>query len=158
MAKSFRNCNYIDSDSIQCDAFYDANEHPTMCAIHRRTVGTDLAANGINKSDYITRRQEHEKFVSQMTMAELDIHIAEIEKVIEQEKMKLLVTRARKGAELDKLSNAERAELRKIKTPKVEKVVKSPKTTDVKGLMGKAIESMMRLGITEQQAKEKLGL
>lgn len=166
MPKNFSRCRYVDSNSIECAEYYEFDESlqddtKYLCPIHRGTVSSDLAANGINKSAYITKRQELEKACSEMSLSELDVHIAGLEKVYEEAKLALLVAKGQKGFKLDQLTEEERKERRKIQTPKVERVKKEKTAkpeTDVKGKIGKAIQSMMNLGMTEEAAKKALGV
>lgn len=149
-------CIYESEDTkVQCDSWFNSADGGSMCILHRNPISTHLAAIGINKEEYIEHRDAQAKICYEMTLPEIEEHISKIERVIEIERTNLLTARAVKSDKVNKLTEEERAERRKIKTPKLilEPAVKknSMKTDPVKYLMEKN-------GWTEEMAKMMLDL
>lgn len=129
MSIGYLRCQYETDDKVQCDSWFPGTEHAQLCMIHRDPISTHLAAIGINKENYITHRDEQAKICFAMTLAELEEHIAKVERVIELERTNLSTANAVKSDKLNKLTEEERAERRKIKTPQFVLEPKAKKTS-----------------------------
>lgn len=170
MPNFYRRCDYINSDGIQCETWYDAQGATFgVCPGHSGMISTDLASNSeagsIVKNTYIEKRQEQEKLCADMTLDELELHYAKLETMIEELKMQLLTAAATRRTKLDTLTESERAERKKIRTPRTAvssdgKVRKNAAATAKKPtLKDDPVHYMMsKHGFTEEQAKRMLGL
>jgi hypothetical protein len=99
----------------ECEVWFPSEEG-RLCIMHRNSAGPELAhLDESLKSEYIRLRNEQSVLCHKMSLDELDIHIAGIEKVIENERTKLLAARAKRSDKLQLLSDEEREERRKIK-------------------------------------------
>lgn len=168
MSDSYRRCRYFDPEGIECDTWFPFTEVESLataedirqyyCVNHRDVVSTDLAANGVNKATYIEKRKIEETLCFKMTLDELDAHIAGIEVIIEQEKLKAMTARAVKRQKIEDLTEDEREERRKIKTPRQvdpDKVKKSPGVT----LKSNPLKYMIQKnGLSRENAISMLGL
>lgn len=156
-------CHYESTDTkVQCDCWFDSSSYDRekpeskYCIIHRDAISTELAVLGVNKETYIETRDKEAKFCYEMSFEELEKHISEVEKVIEFERTKLLTARAVKSDKLEKMTDDERKERRKIKTPSVVLEPLKPKKVSVKDNPVKYL--MQQMTITEKQARTMLGL
>src|SRR5665213_2070664 len=95
-------CHYINSENgIQCESWHSVADGD-MCPVHVGMVSSVLAANGINRDEYIDARKKNEiswrdKIQGKTPQEQcniIDAHLAGIEKVIEEQKLISLVGRA----------------------------------------------------------------
>lgn len=164
MSNFHRRCAHVSETGQECEIWFSLGDDETkrLCPIHSGEVSPEQATkHEETRSLYITRRKEQEVLCANMSLDELDEHIAKIEVVIEEEKMRLLTARATKSNKLDLLSEAERAERRKIKTSRPEgsepAKPRKPKS-DIPTLKSDPVRYMMlKHGFTEEQAKRMLG-
>lgn len=140
----------------ECEVWYPSEEG-SLCVLHRGTVSVSLInADESLKGEYIRIRNEQAAQCHQMTLEQLDEHIAGIEKVIENERTKLLTARAKRSAKLQDLSDEERAERRKIKyvgsdeRPKKETKAEKLKAT----IKSDPVQYFMNMNFTREQAEE----
>lgn len=134
MAQGYVRCHYISPDGFECDSWIPSidGENHELCAVHASALSLPMASNGVNKDSYISKRNAAQFSLLAATegmsvsdkLAYYDQHIAGIEKIIEEQKMLVLTARALKQTELEGLTEAERAERRKIRTPKIERAEK----------------------------------
>ena len=113
----YRRCEYPPNinGGRECENWFPSEEG-RLCILHRSSAGPELAhLDESLKSEYIRIRNEQSVICHTMTLDELDQHIAGIEKVIENERTKLLAARAKRSDKLQLLSDEEREERRKIK-------------------------------------------
>lgn len=156
---SYIRCQFIGSDNIECEVWFDEEEHAKFCILHRDIISEASAARGDNKDRYFEIRKQEEIFCDQMSNEALDEHIASIEKHIALEKTRLLTARAKKSDRIAKMTEEEREVLRKIKVsgpivPKKDKTPRHPVTASIKNDPVKYL--MQKLNCTEEQARKML--
>lgn len=114
-------CAYIADNNLQCDVWFKTDTNETLCPIHVNAINPKLARDDENKRQtYLEQRNGEAKKCHEMTLDELALHIAEMENVLAEQKAKLMTARAVKSDKESLLSDLEREERRKIKTPKVD--------------------------------------
>lgn len=136
---SYVRCRYISPDGLECETWFPHSETTIFCPVHIGSVSLSLAANGIAKDSYIEKRNNAQLNLLEATkdmsvndaLAYYDQHIAGIEKVIEEQKMLVSTARALRQNELEKLSESERAERRKIQTPRVAREKKASSANEL---------------------------
>lgn len=114
-------CHYS-SDNLECSNWFPRGEG-NLCIVHRAAISTTLAGNGINKPEYIGARKTEELSLrdliagktSQEACSLLDEHIAKIELIIEEQKVKYLTARAVRSEVIEGLSDEERQVRRRMK-------------------------------------------
>lgn len=152
MAKSYTRCAYFNENSQQCEVWFEKDESVTglpLCDEHKRM--TDPSLGDEQKKLYIDVVNDHKKFCYQMTVEELDLHIAGIEREIEAIKTKLFATRSVRAEKLDNLTENQRKERRKIKVDSaVREEAKKKKPTIKSDPVGYL---MMTQNMTEAQAR-----
>lgn len=137
---SYRRCLYIDDAGLECERWFDANDTPERnCENHRGILPSDQPMT--DKKAYIDFVNEQQALCSKMSFDELDAHIASLEKAIEDQRTRLLASRAVRTQKLDKLTDEERAERKKYKIEKAVQAArpKAPtmKADPVKAMMAK---------------------
>ena len=160
-------CHYVSEDKIECASWFPRGEG-NLCLVHRGTISTSMAANGINKDAYLGARKEVElslrEKISGKTPQEscniLDAHIAGIEKIIEEQKLLALTARALRSEVIEGLSDEERQIRRRMKVPKSETAEKRKSSGKLIGTNEDKIAKLMAKhpGMTEMGAKMLLGL
>ena len=149
-------CHFIPDTGEQCELWFLPDvPNQTHCPVHLHA-----ASMQVNKDSYIEALNGQRKICAAMTIDELEIHIAGIETLIENQRANLLTARATKRDKLDELDEDERKERRKIQLTvnaegqmKVEKVPYSPKNPRNRTSMKKdPIEHLMKTGLTREQA------
>ena len=170
MSSSYSRCIYSDETGRQCEVFYKYEDGGSLtCAMHQGFTSPALACGNENKSEYLDLVNNTRAQCVDMTLDQLDEHIAGIERIIEAEKTKLLAARATKSEKLDLLSDDERMVRRntKITTDEAGNVIEikrgrkpnvfgidQPKKTSMKA---DPIRHMMeKFNMTEAQAREML--
>lgn len=169
MPTMHKRCIYVSPDTgIECEIWF-ASDSPDdhFCILHKDSISPSLAANGHNKDPYIQKRNEALLSLVEATrgmsvpesLSYLDQHIANIERVIEDEKLKVLTARAKRAEIIEGLSEEERKARQKIRTPKVQAAEKKSKSDSAAHAVGremlareKAIASIMKTGKTREQA------
>lgn len=153
---TYLRCTYVPDGGIQCDNWVKVEvetDSLTKCPLHLNHISPLLKQE--NKQTYIDIRNDAAKLCHDMSLDELELHIAGLELVIEQERAKLMSARSVKGDKLDKLSEEEREVRRKIKTERKEK----PETTKRVTIKSDPIKFFMQTyNISEIEAMKKLGL
>lgn len=139
---NYKKCAYVDSQDMQCpNSFFSENEDDILCPLHKNSENPKLAAtNDPIKFKYLERINRTLKWCDSMTIEEVNEHIALKEAAIEIHKTELQAMRGSRSAKLDKLSEAERAELRKIKASKPPITSVAPKAVSKKAASTKAIK------------------
>lgn len=170
-----RRCIYLDERGQQCDIWFPAVDSNKICPTHRGIISPG-SLSPENTPRYIDLVNDERKycyhFLDGTTQAQpqklifefkddlegtvyekLDVHIAFLEKVIEDMKTRLHSARDVKSEKLDALSEAERVELRKIKVSKAinPERAKSFKSDPVGNLMKKQ-------GMSKEDATDMLSL
>jgi hypothetical protein len=154
LSNNYIRCLYIGLDSIQCETWFlvDANTKPIPKYCTEHNNGADASQN---KNNFINQYNEVINQCSNMTLIELDHHIASIEAKISVLKTELTATRGIRASKIEKLTDAERVERRKYVVPKNDTLEKtrvvSMKKDPVKHLTGK-------LNITADLAKDLLSM
>ncbi len=160
-------CHYIDaSNGIQCESWHSVADGD-MCPVHRGMIGGTLAANGINKEEYITARRVAESSLREKIQNKtpqeqcniIDAHIAGIERVIEEQKLLSLTARAVRAEVIEGMTEEDRQIRRNMKVPRSEPKVKESKAR-VKGTPDEMLKAFMSKypAMTEAAAKDLLGL
>jgi hypothetical protein len=157
MSIPYRRCCYINDQGLQCETWFEANTDSKLCAPHSEIISP--SSNGHSneaKIKYIDLVNEQGALCAKMSLDELDIHIAGLEKLLEEEKARLYAARAKRTQKLDDLSEEERKVRRAIKvTRSVEEKEKKPKKAT---LASDPVKYMMqKFNLTEDQAKKMLG-
>lgn len=159
-------CHYVSPDGVECSIWIE-KKFGDLCHIHKEMVSGTLAANGVNKPEYINIRKEEELSLrarltgktNQEACVILDTHIAGIEKIIEQQKMLHATAKAIRSEVIDSMT-AEEIQVRRrmvVTSPdKPKKVGKltSNMTDDEKVANLRAKHPTM----TEKGARSMLGL
>ena len=160
-------CHFINSENgIQCESWHSVADGD-MCPVHVGMVSAVLAANGINKDEYINARKVAETSLRarlqglnpQESCNLLDAHIAGIEKVIEEQKTLSLTARALRSEVIEGMTENDRQTRRLMKVPKSEKIVKE-KQIRVKGTPDEMLTNFMKKypSMSLEAAKDMLGL
>ena len=170
--KRFR-CNYIADDGRQCEIWttYRKDEDKEFCPLHEGIIIVKKA-NGIalvdeNKQRYIDRINTQKTFCANMSIDELDNHIASMEKAMEELRTDMTAARASRADKFALLTEEEQKTRRAIKIVREMREVK--KTVPAKRepwafLASQIMKSSENLGkpISEEEAvrraKETLGL
>jgi hypothetical protein len=117
-----KRCHYVSPETgIECEIWH-TNESD-FCILHGSSA---VAPNGTAKDPYIAKRNEAMTSIAEAVkglsvpeaLAYLDSHLAGIEQVIADQKIKALAARGKKAEIIDGLSDAERTARQKIRTPK----------------------------------------
>jgi len=160
-------CHYINSENgIQCESWHSVADGD-MCPVHVGMVSSVLAANGINRDEYISARKVAETSLrarlqgldAQAQCNLIDAHIAGIEKIIEEQKLLSLTARAIRSEVIEGMSEEDRQIRRNMKVPKSESV-KRTSNPRVKGTPDEMLKAFMAKypSMTMEGAKEMLGL
>lgn len=166
-------CHYVGPNSIECEIwFLKAGESDTLCPIHKGSLSAGLVANGTaDKADFYAHRDRVVQPLVEATKGMSDSeafdyynnHIAGLERKIEELKLEAMHARALKQGKLEKLSDDEREQRRKIRPMKAEgtekkRVKSSGKLSNMTPEM--AVKSLMTKvpGMTEDGARKLLGL
>ena len=160
-------CHYINSENgIQCESWHSVADGD-MCPVHVGMVSSVLAANGVNRDEYIDARKKNEvswrdKIQGKTPQEQcniIDAHLAGIEKVIEEQKLISLVGRAIRSEVIEGMSEEDRQIRRNMKVPKSESVKKTSNPR-VKGTPDEMLKAFMAKypSMTLDGAKEMLGL
>ena len=169
MSESYTRCHYVSEQGLECASWFPRGEG-NLCVIHRGMISHAMAANGLNKPEYISARQQYESdFRASYILAEtnqekcviLDAHIAAIEKIIEQERVKSQVARALRSEVINGMSEEEIQLRRNMKVPKSESSKESkPRQGKLKGTPEDMIKQTMSKwpNMTEAGARMLLGL
>lgn len=164
---SHARCKYISPDNIECEIWFATSDQEfKLCPLHRDSIAPALAANGINKDQYIMKRSAAEISCATMTDAELDAHIAHFEAIIEEAKMNVLVGKATVRTRESKLTDDERKARRLIRAPKLQSIDSNGVKKESKASKEKAtiksnpIRFLMdrNAGLTREKAITMLGL
>jgi hypothetical protein len=165
MASTFMRCQYIAADNKQqCNTWFDSDTSvsKTLCPLHCDAIDASTAANHPEtKTAYIQQVNDDDKFCSTMDDVQLTNHIFEIEKVIARERTRLSTARANMARRVEKMSDEQRAELRKMKVSEAVKSsdkkprASSSKKKDFKSMSyDEKVQFMMNsYAMTEEQAK-----
>jgi hypothetical protein len=153
---SYTRCQYIADDDRQCEVWYRANEDQLNqhCPMHagilpRRLATTDEGS----KSAYIEVRNVELILVKDMTLEQLDSHIAELEKQIENLRARVLTSRGKRADLIEGLDEEARKARRAIRSPKVtSEKPKSASGGKIKTVED-AIQKLMKQGISRQMAE-----
>lgn len=167
MPSGYNRCHYTSPEGFECETFFPSDQG-NLCPVHLGSLSISLASHGIGKESYLEQRNNAlfsliEAMNGKSTndaLQFLDEHIAGIERVIEGEKIKVLTARAKRAELIEGLSESERKERQKIKTPKLDSNgnVKEKRVSTAKALGAdilakeKAIASLMKAGKTREQA------
>src|SRR5487761_238747 len=173
----YRRCFYLDERGQQCEAWFAAETEDKLCPAHRGIAIITNGENKINKIKYIdlannarayayhfrdgrTQEQNQElifQFKDDMDgsiFEKLDHHLAFLECVLQDIKIKLSETRAVKTEKMNDLTEDQREELRKIK---IEKIFKTP--DKIPSMKKDPIAYLMKTkGMSEEDAKKQLSL
>ena len=122
MPQSYAPCQYTDAVGIQCDVFFPVDESSPqkLCPIHSGNQDAlisseNLALTDETKQRYIDIYNMETVFVKDMDLNQIEIHILNLEAVMAKLRARFTASRARKISLIEKLSDAERVERRKIK-------------------------------------------
>ncbi len=160
-------CHYINSENaIQCESWHSVADGD-MCPVHRGMVSAVLAANGINKDEYLSARNVaatslRERLTGLDAQAQcnlIDAHIAGIEKIIEEQKALSLTARAIRAEVIEGMSEEDRQVRRNMKIPRSEPKVKTS-SPRVKGTPDEMLKAFMAKypSMSLEAAKDMLGL
>lgn len=176
---SYRRCLYIDQQSRECNTYFgvkdDEDADLKFCPLHSGILGPRQAAVSESaKVDYVNLMAEEAETCTKLISPDqpldldnLDKHIAALEAQIELFKSRASAARAVRSGHVQKLTDEQRKELRKIKVPPVQKSngSKTPQTQEAKedSALAKLTKTLMAAtGKTEAecvtQAKLILGL
>jgi hypothetical protein len=159
-------CHYLDaSNGIQCESWHSKADGD-MCPVHHGMVSSVLAANGINKEEYLDARKAAEtslrdKIVGRSPQEQcniIDEHIAKLERVIEEQKLLSLTARAIRSEVIEGMSEDDRQIRRQMKVAVKEKAAtKSPR---IKGTPDEMLKAFMAKypKMSIETAKDMLGL
>ncbi len=160
-------CHFINSENgIQCESWHSVGDGD-MCPVHRGMISATLAANGINKDEYISTRRTAETSLRDLIQGKtaqeqcniIDAHIAGIEKIIEEQKILSLTSRAIRSEVIEGMSEEDRQIRRNMKVPRSE-----PKAKETKARVKGTPEEMLRAFMAKypsmslEAAKDMLGL
>lgn len=159
-------CHYTSPDGVECSMWIE-KKNGDLCYLHKDIVSHSLAANSVNKSEYIDFRKEDELTfrgqyqgkTNQEACVILDAHIANCEKEIERMKITHATAKALRSEVIDNMTAEEIQVRRRIAVNIVEKVKKPGKlsssmTDDEKVANLRAKHPSM----TEKGARSMLGL
>lgn len=152
-----RRCIHLDENGLQCDIYFPADTNDKLCPAHRviASVGTRNGENEEQKIRYIDLVNDQRKYCytfldgkeqnqdktlifefkddEEGTVFEkLDRHYAFLESVLADIRARMQSTRAVKVEHLEKLTEEERKELRKIKIDKAVKTSDKKSSPSVK--------------------------
>ena len=176
-----RRCIHMDERGIQCDTWFNAETDDKLCEPHR-TIASPSARNGQSEEQKVryidlvneqrvycyhfkdgTTEQQDKTLIFEFkdnadgtVFDKLDRHIAFLEKVLEDVKIRLSTSRAVKGEKLDKLSEEERKELRKIRITRAVEEKTSSRTPSIK--KDPLAHLMKTKGISQSDAKSLLNM
>ena len=159
-------CHFIGENGIQCESWLSVGDGD-MCPVHVGCVSSVLAANGINRDEYISARKTAETSLRERIDGKsaqeqcniIDAHIAGIEKIIEEQKMLSLTARAIRSEVIEGMSEEDRQIRRNMKVPRTEKVAKTS-SPRVKGTPDDMLKNFMAKypSMSLEAAKDMLGL
>lgn len=164
MPQGYLPCQFVSPVSgVQCNSWYPSEEDKHFCIVHRGTISASLAGHEIEKETFINRSRESAqplidaiKNLSPVESLEyLDVHIAGIERIIEEKKLEAMSARAIRQGQFEKLSENERKRLRAIPNPvreKRESANEAKKLGQAMLAKEKAIKSLMNTGMTREKA------
>ena len=151
MSTPYRRCIYMAENGLQCETWFPAISDTKICDVHSGVVTPAEAS----KVKYIDLANEERAACHKMSFEELDIHIAELEKVLENQKTRLYSARATRIEKLDNLSEEERKELRKIK---IDRMVKEP-TVKKATIKSDPIKYLMQTKkMSEQESRDMMSM
>lgn len=159
-------CHFIDaSNGVQCESWHSKGDGD-LCPVHHGFISSTLAANGINKDEYVSARKDIEQSLrarlngldAQASCNLLDAHIAGIEKIIEEQKIISLTARAIRSEMIEGMSESDRQIRRNMKIPSSAKA--STKAARIKGTPDEMLKAFMAKypSMTLDGAREMLGL
>jgi hypothetical protein len=155
MPNEYTRCQYISPLGKECDEWYEKDGIKFCPKFHRNIP----SVNG-DKQRFIDIQNAERALCVHMTYEQLEAHIKGIESTIETflqtEKTKLFSARAMREEMLEKLSEEERAKLRKIKVPREVKEPKNPKADKAKSLaekFGLTRDALLTMDVDEMIAK-----
>jgi hypothetical protein len=131
--KSWTKCRYSNGD-YECETFFEV-DGATFCRAHRGIPSTAQLANEASTKSFIALANNEALLVKDMTLDQVDAHIATLERAIEELKARRTGARSDRADKITKLSDKEREERRKMRfsadgTPepaKVKRVAAQPK-------------------------------
>lgn len=149
MALTYFPCAYTDPlSSIPCGQFFPEDATKShFCPAHRTTPEVTE-----NKELYIDVRNGEMKYCHQMTLDELEVHIAGIETQIAELKAKYFAARGVRGDKLDKMTEEERVERRKWRSSAPVDPIKPKKSKDPVTHLGS------KLGLNRSDAKDLMNM
>jgi hypothetical protein len=118
----------MSAQGLQCEVWFEATTDDKLCPTCRLII---TPANGSEtKVKYIDLVNSERAICFEMTLDQLNEHIATLEKVLEEQKARVYAARATKTEKLDALTEEERKELRKIRVTRAvsDSSTKAPKT------------------------------
>ena len=153
MSTPYRRCCNINEAGLQCETWFPAINDSKLCDVHS-SIATPNGTQE-NKVKYIDLVNTERATCHTMSFEELDIHIAELEKVLENQKTKLYSALATRSEKIDKLSEEERKELRKIKVDRAVRETPVRKAT----IKSDPIKYLMQSkGMSEQESKDMMSM
>jgi hypothetical protein len=176
MSVPYRRCGSLDSKGLQCENWFPAEEGTRFCVTHQLGAKIGIQASDEQKARYIDLVNEQREYCyhfldgssqdvdrtlifefkdneSGTRYEKLDRHIAFLEKALEDVKARLFTSKAVKREDLDKLTEEERAELRKIKVTREVQKVKEKKVSVKSDPLKHLMQSR---GMSESDAKSFL--
>jgi hypothetical protein len=131
-------------------------------------IGATLAANGVNKDQYIDARRVAETSLREKIQGKtaqeqcniIDAHIAGIEKIIEEQKILSFTARAVRAEVIEGMTEEDRQIRRNMKVPRSVKAITRETKTRVKGTPEEMLKAFMAKypSMSEAAAKDMLGL
>lgn len=158
MAQPIRRCYYMNEQGLQCETWFPVkHDDSKLCDVHRNVATT----NGTQEQKvlYINLVNEERAICYKMSPEELDAHIAQLEKVLEETKAKILQSKAVRKENYDKLTEEERKELRKIRVDHEVKKSLVPEREKAPSFKKDPIANLMQSkGFSKEDARDLMSM
>lgn len=119
-------CTHIDSNGMQCEDWFEMNAatKASLCSAHLNNTAPSLS---ISKPRFIDLQNNELALCHKMTFDELELHVANLDKQLEELKQRTSVAKSVRRVRADDLSEDERKKRTKaLVASHIEKEVKYP--------------------------------
>lgn len=161
---SFTRCRYVSDDGLECEKWFqptpemNSGKDPRFCELHRGIVSPSTITTTDNtKSQYIEVRNQEVALVVDMTLEQIDAHIAGLEKQLELLKTRVISSRAVRADKIEKLTDEERAARKKIHVERPATNDK-PKAAKPASIKKDPVAALMAKGMSEKMARQLLDM
>lgn len=166
MPKQYGQCQFFNQDQLRCPIWFDctegtADQHEKFCREHREIKDASIVSyrslDGTIKTQYIDFVNAQRTACVDMSDDELDTHIAGLESTLAEIRAKMLTARAVRAEKLDKLTEDERAERRKVKFERVVSAERAKKPAKTSLAKDPILYFMEKHGLSREQATALMG-